>query len=123
MNSHRTAPATRRLFALAVLAAGLVSGTAQAATDTAASAPAGSTAVKKTERVVSDSWITTKVKSEIAASSLSRGFEVSVKTLHGNVALKGKLASQDAIDQVKAIAGKVKGVKDVDASGVSVVAG
>ena len=75
-------------------------------------------AVAKTERVASDSWITTKVKSEILASSLAKGFEVSVKTTHGVVVLKGSLASQDAIDHVKDIAQKVKGVKSVDVSGL-----
>jgi len=91
------------------------------ATDAAADAPVA-TAVKKTERVASDSWITTKVKSEILASSLTKGFHVRVKTLHGVVILKGKLASQDSIDQVKVIAEKVKGVKSVDASAIVIAA-
>ena len=71
-------------------------------------------AAAKTRRAVSDSWITTKVKSEILADSVSKGFDVSVKTRHGVVVLKGALASQDAIDHVKDIAEKVKGVKSVD---------
>jgi hyperosmotically inducible periplasmic protein len=75
-------------------------------------------AAAKTERVASDSWITTKVKSEILASSLARGFEVSVKTTHGVVVLKGSLASQDAIDHVKDIAQDVNGVKGVDVTGL-----
>lgn len=75
-------------------------------------------AVAKTERVASDSWITTKVKSEILASSLTKGFEVSVKTTRGVVVLKGSLASQDAVDHVKDIAQKVEGVKSVDVSGL-----
>ena len=75
-------------------------------------------AAAKTERVASDSWITTKVKSEILASSLSRGFEVSVKTTHGVVVLTGSLASHDAVEHVKDIAQKVKGVKSVDVSGL-----
>jgi len=75
-------------------------------------------AAAKTERVASDSWITTKVKSEILASSLSRGFEVSVKTTRGVVVLTGSLASRDAVEHVKDIAQKVKGVKSVDVSGL-----
>jgi len=89
---------------------------AQAASDGAAIAP--SNAVNKVERAVSDSWITTKVKSEILANSVSKAFKVSVKTKHGAVSLKGKLPSQDAIDLVKMIAEKVKGVKSVDVSGL-----
>jgi hyperosmotically inducible protein len=88
----------------------------QAASDDAAVAP--SNAVSKAERAVSDSWITTKVKSEILANSVSKAFKVSVKTKRGVVSLKGKLPSQDAIDLVKMIAEKVKGVKSVDVSGL-----
>lgn len=77
-------------------------------------------AVAKTERVVSDSWITTKVKSEILADSFSKGFDVSVRTIHGVVVLKGTLANHDAIDHVKDIAEKVKGVKSVDTSKLTV---
>lgn len=78
--------------------------------------------VTKTKRVVSDSWITTKVKSEILASSLAKGFDVSVKTKYGVVVLSGALATQDAVDHVKDIAEKVKGVKSVDATAITVAA-
>ncbi len=91
---------------------------AQAASDDAANAP--SNAVSKAERAVSDSWITTKVKSEILANSVSKAFKVGVKTKRGVVSLKGKLPSQDAIDLVKMIAEKVKGVKSVDVSGLGI---
>lgn len=77
-------------------------------------------AVVKTERVVSDSWITTKVKSEVYADSVSKGFKVGVKTLHGVVILSGKLPNQDGIDHVKEIASKVKGVKDVDTTALTI---
>jgi len=79
----------------------------------------GSTAhktVATAERVGSDSWITTKVKSEITADSLSKGFDVHVKTLHGVVMLRGTLPNRDAIDHVKDIAGRVEHVKSVDTS-------
>lgn len=82
--------------------------------------PGSSKAGAKTKRTVSDSWITTKVKSEILADSVSKGFNVSVKTTHGVVVLKGSLANQDAIDHVKDVAGKVDGVKSVDTSGLTV---
>jgi hyperosmotically inducible protein len=77
-------------------------------------------AVASTKRVASDSWITTKVKSEILADSVSKGFEVDVKTIHGVVVLKGSLANKDAIEHVKDIAEKVKGVKSVDTSALIV---
>jgi hyperosmotically inducible protein len=99
------------LTALAITL-GLSLSDAKAATDEAASA----TATQRGERVMSDSWITTKVKSEILKSSLAKGFDVKVTTLHGIVTLKGTLTSTDVVDQVKAIAAKVKGVQSVDAS-------
>ena len=71
-------------------------------------------AVAKTEREGSDSWITTKVKSEILADSVSKGFKVSVKTVNGVVMLHGKLPDQDAVEHVKGLAEKVKGVKSVN---------
>jgi hyperosmotically inducible protein len=73
-------------------------------------------AIAKTERVGSDSWITTKVKSEILADSVSKGFNVHVKTLHGVVMLRGTLPTSDAVAHVKDIAASVEHVKSVDTS-------
>jgi len=77
-------------------------------------------AASKAEKAVSDTWITTKVKSEILANSMSKAFKVSVETKGGAVTLTGKLPNQDGIDLVKMIAEKVKGVKSVDVSGLVV---
>lgn len=76
-------------------------------------------AASKTKRVASDNWITTKVKSEIMADSVSKGFDVTVTTTHG-VVVEGALASQNAIDHVKDLTEKVKGVKSVDTSSLTV---
>lgn len=92
------------------------SNVALAASDDATMAQ--STTASKAERAVSDSWITTKVKSEILANSVSKAFKVSVKTKRGEVFLTGKLPNQEAIDLVKMISEKVKGVKSVDVSGL-----
>lgn len=127
-SSTPQASAPSKLFlnamALAALAVtlGLCLSEAHAAAADAASAASTPTATQKTERVVSDTWITTKVKSEILKSSLAKGFDVKVTTLHGIVTLKGKLSSTDVIDQVKAIAVKVKGVQSVDTSTLVVAA-
>ena len=109
-------------MALAGLAVvlGLSLSDANAAAADAASSAATPTATQKTERVVSDTWITTKIKSEILKSSLAKGFDVKVTTLHGVVTLKGTLSSADVIDQVKAIVVKVKGVESVDTSALVV---
>jgi hyperosmotically inducible protein len=74
-----------------------------------------------TEVAASDSQITTDVKSEIAGdSSLSKDAHIGVTTSAGVVALTGSLASQDAIDHVKDVAGRVKDVKSVDTSALLV---
>jgi hyperosmotically inducible protein len=80
-------------------------------------------AVANTERVGSDSWITTKVKSEIMADSVSKGFKVSVKTVNGVVMLSGVLPNDDAVAHVKDLAEKVEGVKSVKASQLKSAAG
>lgn len=77
-------------------------------------------AVATSRRVMSDTWITTKVKSQVLADSVSKGFEINVDTRDGVVVLKGVLVSQAAIDHVKDIAAKVEGVKSVDVSALFV---
>jgi hyperosmotically inducible protein len=69
-----------------------------------------------TELASSDSQITTDVKSQLAADNLSKDVIIGVTTTQGVVALTGTLVSQNAIDHVKDVAGKVKDVKSVDAS-------
>jgi hyperosmotically inducible protein len=84
-----------------------------------ASAPAAVAHQKvgtSTEFAGSDTQITTDVKSQIAGDSLAKDANIGVTTTHGVVALSGNLASQDAIDHVKDVAGKVKDVKSVDGS-------
>src|SRR5450755_1409945 len=73
-------------------------------------------AVAKTEGEGSDSWITTKDKSEILSDSISHGFDVHVETMHGVVMLRGTLPNKDAVAHVKDLAEKVKGVKSVNTS-------
>jgi hyperosmotically inducible protein len=81
------------------------------------SSPAGDQKVgPSTEFAASDRQITTDVKSELAGDSLSKDVNIGVTTTQGVVVLTGSLASQDAIDHVKDVAGKVKDVKSVDTS-------
>jgi hyperosmotically inducible protein len=77
-------------------------------------------AAKKTERVVSDSWITTKVKSALLADSVTKGFKISVKTVNHVVALSGAVDSQASIVQAADLAKQVEGVASVDTSGLVV---
>jgi hyperosmotically inducible protein len=80
-------------------------------------------AVAKSERVGSDSWITTKVKSEILADSVSKGFKVGVKTVNGVVMLRGTLPNDDAVAHIKDLAEKVQGVKSVNTTQLKSAAG
>ena len=97
----------------------------QVNTPSLADSVAGKTdkAAKKTGKYASDSWITTKVKSDLLADSVTKGLDISVKTSNGVVALSGTVASQDAIDHAQDLASKVKGVKSVDTSGLKAAGG
>ena len=69
---------------------------------------------------VNDTWITTKVKTELATTDGVKSTDVTVKTTNGVVALIGVLPTQTAVDKAIAAAKSIKGVKDVDASGLKV---
>lgn len=98
-----------------------------ASVDNQLQTPSGSTVAGKAKHVAAatgqalhDSWITTKVKSEIVADGVSEGFDLSVETSNGVVVLKGRLPDQAALDHARTLAQQVKGVKGVDSSAVSV---
>jgi hypothetical protein len=81
------------------------------------SSPAADQKVETSTAVAaSDTQITTDVKSQLAGDSLSKDGNIGVTTTRGVVVLTGNLPSQDGIDHAKDVAGKVPGVKSVDAS-------
>lgn len=67
-----------------------------------------------------DAWITTKVKSEFAASKSVKATDISVSTSDGTVTLTGTVATAKEKSHAEKIAKGVKGVKSVDASGLTV---
>lgn len=67
---------------------------------------------------VTDTWITTKVKSELATTDGVKSMDVGVKTMDGVVTLTGVLNSDIAVKKAVAAAQSVKGVKNVDSSGL-----
>jgi hyperosmotically inducible protein len=71
-------------------------------------------------QAVSDTWITTKVKSVLLADSEAKGLEVNVDTKDGVVSLEGELPTQAAIDHVEALARDVEGVKRVNSTALNV---
>ena len=106
---------TRNLLA-ASLALGMVLGTSSAmakdppkTTDHAAMTHADT---HDSAEPVTDSWITTKVKTDLLTS----------KTVNGVVTLTGTVASQAEHDKAVRVTQQIKGVKRVDAAGLKVAA-
>lgn len=69
---------------------------------------------------VDDTWITTKVKSKLAAAKGVKASDISVSTTDGVVALTGTATSAKEKTHAEHLAKQVKGVKSVDASGLTV---
>jgi hyperosmotically inducible protein len=84
--------------------------------------PGSTDASAKRKEATSDTWITTKVKSQLLADSVGRGAEIKVETTDGVVALTGILPTKDAVSHAKDIAAKVEGVKSVDTSALYIAA-
>lgn len=69
---------------------------------------------------VDDAWITTKVKSEFATTKHLHATDISVDTTDGVVRLTGTVGSNKEKSRAVHVARKVKGVKSVDATGLTV---
>lgn len=69
---------------------------------------------------VTDSWITTKVKADLLASSNVPGTEVKVETVNGVVSLSGTVATQAEKDKAVTTAKGIKGVTRVDSGALKV---
>jgi len=72
-------------------------------------------AADTTTEVVTDSWISTKVKSKLLADTLTQGTAMKVTTKDHVVFLKGTVASQAERNQAIKLAGETKGVVRVNA--------
>jgi osmotically-inducible protein OsmY len=68
---------------------------------------------QSTSEYVDDSWITTKVKSEILAEPSLKVAQVNVETYQGVVQLSGFVDSNAAMAKAVEVARAVKGVKSV----------
>lgn len=66
------------------------------------------------EQPVTDTWITTKVKSSLLADADVAGSDINVSTKDGVVTLAGVLNSQAAVDKAVQITRGIEGVVDVD---------
>ena len=70
------------------------------------------------DQPVTDTWITTKVKAELATTEGVKSTDITVKTVDGTVTLTGMLGNKLAVDKAVAAAESIKGVKKVDHSGL-----
>ena len=101
--------------AVLLSAAPLASAYAQ---DTSADNGNGNGMKAESNQPVTDTWITTKVKSELATTDGVKSVHVNVKTVDGVVTLTGVLPSKTAVKKAVAVTRSIKGVKHVDASGL-----
>lgn len=67
---------------------------------------------------VNDTWITTKVKAELATTDGVKSNDIDVKTVNGVVTLSGVLPTEVAVKKAIAAAQSIQGVKKVDHSGL-----
>ena len=67
---------------------------------------------------VTDTWITTKVKSELAVTDGVSSMKITVDTVDGVVFLTGVVDSADNAAKATAAAKAVRGVKKVDSTGL-----
>ncbi|MBH1433338.1 BON domain-containing protein [Stenotrophomonas maltophilia] len=120
---------TRTLIASALTLGLALSSSAAFAKDPAAKSPpktdhAAMTHADRHEsnEPVTDSWITTKVKADLLASSNVPGTEIKVETVNGVVSLSGTVATQAEHDKAVTTAKGIKGVTRVDAAALKVSA-
>lgn len=77
-------------------------------------------AADTTGEVVTDSWISTKIKSQLLADTATKGTAIKVTTKDNIVFLKGTVGSQLEKDQAIKLASQTKGVAKVNASKLKV---
>lgn len=70
------------------------------------------------EQPVTDTWITTKVKADLATTEGVHSTDISVDTVNGVVTLTGVQPNDIAVKKAIAVAKGIKGVIEVDASGL-----
>ncbi len=77
-------------------------------------------AVENTGEVISDAWITTKVKSQLIADDLVKARNIDVDTVDGVVKLNGMVFSNAERSRAVSITKATKGVKRVDTSNLKI---
>ncbi len=75
---------------------------------------AGSETTRSTGAYIDDKSISTKVKTQLAADSLTNAMQIQVETYNGVVQLSGFVDNERTVERAEEIAQNVKGVKEVD---------
>ena len=78
-----------------------------------------STSSEKSSQPGTDTWITTKVKAELATTKGISSNDISVTTKNGIVTLSGVVNTKAQVQKSVAVAKAVKGVHSVDSSALS----
>lgn len=68
----------------------------------------------ETGEVITDSWITTKVKADLLATDGVAGTDINVDTKEGVVTLSGNVKSKAEADKAVSVARGIKGVTKVE---------
>jgi hyperosmotically inducible protein len=113
---------SKSLFAAGLMVAFAAVPMAQAAAQDAGSAMQKSSDNQTVPDKAADAWITTKVKSEFGTAKGIKATDISVTTSDGVVTLSGTVATAKEKMHAERVAKHVKGVKSVDASGLTVSA-
>lgn len=71
---------------------------------------------KEVGRIASDSWVTTKAKTELLAEKNLESLKISVETHNGKVLLSGFVDSLDQKEKAEAVVKNVEGVKSIQNS-------
>lgn len=106
----------------ALLVAGVVSSPIAFAQDHQAHPAKDHAATADSEQPVSDTWITTKLKADLLTTSDIPATDIKVETVNGVVSLSGTVQSQAQADKAVDVAKMIKGVRDVNAAQLRVVA-
>jgi hyperosmotically inducible protein len=106
-----------------MFAAGLVMALTAVPLSQVAAQDAGSMKASNNQTVpdkAADAWITTKVKSEFGTAKGIKATDISVSTSDGVVTLTGTVGTANEKMHAERVAGRIKGVKSVNASGLTV---
>lgn len=74
---------------------------------------------KSSNQPVTDTWITTKVKTELATTEGIKSGDIDVTTKNGIVTLSGVVNSKAQVNKAVALTKSIKGVRQVDSTALN----